>query len=227
MPIACEASLKRLGVDVIDLYYPHRIDPTVPIEDTVGAMAQLVQQGKVRALGLSEAGPRPSAAPTRCIRSPPYRTNTRCSTASEADAARETTRELGISFVAYAPLGRGLLTARGRRTGDLAGGRSRARQPRFAGDNFTHNRELVARIETIARQKGCTPAQLVLAWLLAQGPDVIPIPGTKRQPRLEENLGALKVKLSADEVKHIADAIPAGAAAGTRYPEPQMRSVYL
>jgi aryl-alcohol dehydrogenase-like predicted oxidoreductase len=208
---ACEASLKRLGVDVIDLYYQHRVDPNVPIEDTVGAMARLVQQGKVRALGLSEAQP---DTVRRAHKVHPI-------------AAVQNEYSLGISLVAYSPLGRGLLTARGEEPKALPEGDPRARHPRFSGDNFTHNRELVGRIETIARQKGCTQAQLVLAWLLAQGPDVIPIPGTKRLPRLEENIGALKVKLSADEVKHIADAIPAGAAAGTRYPEPQMRSVYL
>ncbi|MFZ0839733.1 MAG: aldo/keto reductase [Xanthobacteraceae bacterium] len=225
--IACEASLKRLGVDVIDLYYQHRVDPNVPIEDTVGAMARLIQQGKVRALGLSEARPDTIRRAHKVHPIAAVQNEDSLLYREEAEAAREATRPLGISLVAYSPLGRGLLTARGEEPNALPEGDPRARHPRFAGDNFTHNRELVARIETIARQKGCTQAQLVLAWLLAQGPDVIPIPGTKRLPRLEENLGALNVKLSADEVKHIADAIPAGAAAGTRYPEPQMRSVYL
>jgi aryl-alcohol dehydrogenase-like predicted oxidoreductase len=224
---ACEASLKRLGVEMIDLYYQHRIDPNVPIEDTVGAMAKLVAQGKVRALGLSEAQPdtirrahkvHPIAA-VQNEYSLLYRT--------EAEEARAATRALGISLVAYSPLGRGLLTVKGEEPKTLAEGDPRARHPRFAGNNLAHNRELVARIETIARRKGCTQAQLVLAWLLAQGPDVIPIPGTKRLARLEENIGALPVRLTADEVAHIAEAIPAGAAAGTRYPEAQMRSVYL
>jgi aryl-alcohol dehydrogenase-like predicted oxidoreductase len=224
---ACEASLKRLGVDVIDLYYQHRIDPNVPIEDTVGAMARLVEQGKVRALGLSEARPDTVRRAHKVHPIAAVQNEYSLLYREEAEGAREATRPLGISLVAYSPLGRGLLTARGAEPKALAEGDPRARHPRFSGDNFTHNRELVARIETIAGQKHCTQAQLVLAWLLAQGPDVIPIPGTKQLPRLEENLGALKVKLSADEVKHIADAIPAGAAAGTRYPEPQMRSVYL
>ena len=224
---ACEASLKRLGVEVIDLYYQHRIDPNVPIEDTVGAMAKLVTQGKVRALGLSEAKPdtirrahkvHPIAA-VQNEYSLLYRT--------EAEEARAATRALGISLVAYSPLGRGLLTATSAEPRSLAKDDPRARHPRFAGDNLIHNRDLVERIEKIARQKGCTQAQLVLAWLLAQGSDVIPIPGTKRLPRLEENLGALKVALTPAEVAHIADAIPAGAAAGTRYPEAQMKSVYL
>ena len=190
-------------------------------------MARLVQQGKVRALGLSEARPDTIRRAHKVHPIAAVRNKYSLLYREEAEGAREATRPLGISLVAYSPLGRGLLTARGAEPKALAEGDPRARHPRFAGDNFTHNRELVGRIETIAGQKGCTQAQLVLAWLLAQGPDVIPIPGTKRLPRLEENLGALKVKLSADEVKHIADAIPAGAAAGTRYPEPQMRSVDL
>ncbi len=194
---SCEASLKRLGVDVIDLYYQHRIDPNVPIEDTVGAMALLVKQGKVRALGLSEARPdtirrahkvHPIAA-VQNEYSLLYRV--------EAEEARQATRALGISLVAYSPLGRGLLTATSAEPKQLAEGDPRARHPRFAGANFAHNRDLVARIETIALQNGCTQAQLVLAWLLAQGDDVIPIPGTKRLARLEENLGALKVQLGA------------------------------
>jgi aryl-alcohol dehydrogenase-like predicted oxidoreductase len=227
VPLACEASLKRLGVDMIDLYYQHRIDPNVPIEDTVGAMAKLIAQGKVRALGLSEASPdtirrahkvHPIAA-VQNEYSLLYRV--------EAEEARQVTRALGISLVAYSPLGRGLLTARSEDPKSLASDDPRARHPRFAGDNLVRNRGLVERIEKIARQKGCTQAQLVLAWLLAQGPDVIPIPGTKHLARLDENLGALKVALTPAEVAHIAEAIPAGAAAGTRYPEAQMKSVYL
>ena len=173
-------------------------------------MGRLVQHGKVRALGLSEAQPETIRRAHKVHPIAAVQNEYSLLYREEAEGAREATRPLGISLVAYSPLGRGLLTARGEEPKALPEGDPRARHPRFSGDNFTHNRELVARIETIARQKGCSQAQLVLAWLLAQGPDVIPIPGTKRLPRLEENIGALKVKLSADEVKHIADAIRPG-----------------
>src|SRR5271167_1187119 len=224
---ACQASLKRLGVEVIDLYYQHRVDPAVPVEDTVGAMARLVEQGKVRFLGLCEARPdrirRAHAThPMAAVQSEfslLYR--------QEATETRELTRDLGIAFFAYAPLGRGLLTGDIPDFDNLAEGDTRGRHPRFMGDNFAKNRALVEHIEAIAREKQCTPAQLVLAWLLAQGPDVIPIPGTKRIPRLEENLAALKVGLSGTEVDRISAAIPIGAAAGTRYPEGGMRGVYI
>jgi aryl-alcohol dehydrogenase-like predicted oxidoreductase len=222
---ACEASLKRLGVDVIDLYYQHRVDPSVPIEDTVGAMAKLVEQGKVRHLGLSEASPvtikrahavHPIAA-VQTEYSLLYR--------AEAEETRETTRPLGISFVAYAPLGRGFLTGTIQTFADVDG--RRAAHPRFQRENFDQNRALVARIEAIATEKGCTPAQLTLAWVLAQGPDVVAIPGTRYPRRLDENIGALRVELTPDDVSRISASIPKGAAAGTRYPAGGMRAVYV
>jgi aryl-alcohol dehydrogenase-like predicted oxidoreductase len=224
---ACEASLKRLGVDVIDLYYQHRVDPAVPVEETVGAMARLVEQGKVRYLGLCEARPERirrahAAHPIAAVQSEfslLYR--------EEATETRELTRDLGIAFVAYAPLGRSLLTGAIPDFDNLAPGDTRGRHPRFAPRNFAKNRELVEEVEAIAEEKGCTPAQLVLAWLLAQGPDVIPIPGTKQITRLEENLGALRVHLTPADADRISAAIPIGAAAGTRYPEGGMRGVYI
>jgi aryl-alcohol dehydrogenase-like predicted oxidoreductase len=224
---SCEASLKRLGVDVIDLYYAHRIDPTVPIEDTVGAMAKLVQQGKVKALGLSEASPKTirkahAVHPIAAVQnefSLLYR--------EQADDTRAATRELGISFVAYAPLGRGLLTSDIADPSTLADGDTRKRQPRYAGDNLAHNRALAQKVQAIAARKGCTPAQLALAWVLAQGDDVIPIPGTKKNARLKENLGALKVTLSQGDIDEIASAVPKGAVKGSRYPEAQMASLYI
>jgi aryl-alcohol dehydrogenase-like predicted oxidoreductase len=222
---ACEASLKRLGVDVIDLFYQHRVDPAVPVEDTVGAMAKLVAQGKVRHLGLSEAHPdrirrahavHPIAA-VQTEYSVLYRT--------DAEETLATTRELGIGFVAYAPLGRGFLTGAIQTFADIDG--RRAAHPRFQEANFAQNRELVGRIEAMAAEKGCTPSQLALAWLLAQGPDVVAIPGTRYPHRLDENLGALRVKLTPAEVTRIADELPPGAAAGTRYPAGGMRGVYI
>src|SRR5271166_2406007 len=224
---ACEASLKRLGVDVIDLYYQHRVDPVVPVEETVGTMARLVEQGKVRYLGLCEARPERirrahAIHPIAAVQSEfslLYR--------QEAIEIRELTRDLGVAFVAYAPLGRSLLAGVVPDLAHLDTGDTRGRHPRFIGDNFAKNRALVERIEAIAREKGCTPAQLALAWLLAQGPDVIPIPGTKQIARLEENLGAIQVHLTAADVDRISAAIPIGAAAGTRYPEGGMRGVYI
>jgi aryl-alcohol dehydrogenase-like predicted oxidoreductase len=224
---SCEASLKRLNVDVIDLYYQHRIDPTVPVEETVGAMALLVKSGKVRSLGLSEARPETirrahGVHPISAVQneySLLYRV--------EAEETLRTTRELGIAFVAYSPLGRGLLTAMVEDSASLADNDSRKRHPRFAADNIAHNLDLVHRVEAIARRKNCTPGQLALAWLLAQGPDIIPIPGTKRKERLLENIGALAVSLTGADVAEISSAIPPGAAAGLRYPEGQMKSVYL
>jgi aryl-alcohol dehydrogenase-like predicted oxidoreductase len=224
---ACDASLQRLGVEVIDLYYQHRVDPTVPIEDTVGAMAKLVAQGKVRFLGLSEARPETIRRAHGVHRIAAVQNEYSLLYRVEAEETLLTTRELGIAFVAYAPLGRGLLTAKIEETAGLAETDTRRRHPRFAADNLGHNVELVHRIEAIAERKRCTPGQLALAWLLAQGPDVIPIPGTKRKERLEENLGALAVQLSESDIGEISDAIPAGSAAGTRYPEPQMKSLYL
>jgi len=224
---ACEASLKRLGVEVIDLYYQHRVDPVVPVEETVGAMARLVEEGKVRFLGLCEARPERirrahathALAAVQMEFSLLYR--------EEATETRVLTRDLGISFVAYAPLGRSLLAGVVPNLDHLDAGDTRGRHPRFMGDNFAKNRALVERLEAIAEEKACTPAQLALAWLLTQGPDVIPIPGTKRIARLEENLGALDVRLTAAETDRISAAIPIGAAAGTRYPEGGMRGVYI
>jgi aryl-alcohol dehydrogenase-like predicted oxidoreductase len=224
---ACEESLKRLGVDVIDLYYQHRVDPAVPVEDTVGAMARLVEQGKVRYLGLCEARPERirrahTTHPIAAVQSEfslLYR--------EEATETRALTRDLGIAFVAYAPLGRSLLTGDIPDFANLAEGDTRGRHPRFAPQNFAKNRGLVQRVEAIAEEKDCTPAQLVLAWLLAQGPDVIPIPGTKRLDRLEENLGALRVRLTPADIDRISATIPVGAAAGLRYPEGGMRGVYI
>ena len=227
MKEACDASLKRLGVDVIDLYYQHRVDPTVPIEETVGGMKRLVEQGKVRAIGLCEA-----AAPTvrrahARIRSPRCRREYSLLYREDAEAVLPTLRELGISFVTYSPLGRSMLTGTVKTPADIPDGDRRRDHPRFQEENLSRNHELVARLEGIAAEKGCTVGQLVLAWLLAQGPDIVPIPGTKRRQRLEENVEAVKVKLSPDEVAKISDAMPAGAAAGLRYPAPQMKGVNL
>jgi aryl-alcohol dehydrogenase-like predicted oxidoreductase len=224
---SCDASLKRLGVEVIDLYYQHRIDPAVPIEDTVGAMARLVEGGKVRFLGLSEARPQTIRRAHAVHRIAAVQNEYSLLYRAEAEDTLRTTRELGITFVAYAPLGRGLLTAKVEPTAGLAETDTRRRHPRFAADNLAHNLDLVHRIEAIAERKRCTPGQLALAWLLAQGRDVVPIPGTKRKERLLENLGALGVQLSQDEVREISEAIPTGSAAGTRYPEAQMQGVFL
>jgi aryl-alcohol dehydrogenase-like predicted oxidoreductase len=222
---ACEASLRRLKVEVIDLYYQHRVDPHVPIEETVGAMADLVRQGKVQHLGLSEAGPETIRRAHKVHPIAAVQTEFSLLYRQEAEETLRTTRELGVGFVAYSPLGRGFLTGQIRSPDELKGDR-RAQHPRFMADHFAHNRALVDRVEAIARDKGCTPSQLVLAWLLAQGPDVVPIPGTKRRERLEENLGALEVRLSPDEVARLSEAVPVGAAAGSRYPETAMTAVY-
>lgn len=222
---ACEASLKRLGVETIDLYYQHRVDTKVQIEDTVGAMAKLVQEGKVRALGLSEAHPDTVRRAHKVHPIAAVQTEYSVLYRVEAEETRAVTRELGISFVAYAPLGRSFLTGTLSSADDVKSDR-RADHPRFQGEHFARNRELAKRVEAIAKEKGCTPAQLVLAWLLAQGPDVIPIPGTKRKERVEENLGALDVKLSPQEVARISAAIPPGAASGLRYPEGAMKALY-
>jgi aryl-alcohol dehydrogenase-like predicted oxidoreductase len=225
VPQACDASLKRLGVDVIDLYYQHRVDPNVPIEDTVGAMARLVEQGKVRYLGLCEARPETIRRAHRVHPLVAVQTEYSLLYRAEAEETLETTRALGISFVAYSPLGRGFLTGSIHSPADIAGDR-RGDHPRFAGDNFAHNRDLVGRIEAIAREKACTPAQLVLAWLLAQGDDIVPIPGTKQRARVEENIGALRIKLSPEELARISAAIPPGSVAGERYPAGAMKAVY-
>jgi aryl-alcohol dehydrogenase-like predicted oxidoreductase len=224
---ACDASLKRLGVEVIDLYYQHRVDPAVPIEETVGAMSRLVEEGKVRFLGLSEAAPatvrrahavHPIAA-LQIEYSLLYRV--------EAEETLPTLRELGISLVAYSPLGRSLLTGQVHKVADIPEDDRRRAHPRFQEQNLQRNVEFVRKIEQMARDKGCTPGQLALAWLLARGRDIVPIPGTKRRDRLEENVGALDVRLTAEEAARLADAVPVGAAAGLRYPEPLMKGVYL
>ncbi len=222
---ACEASLQRLGVDVIDLYYQHRVDPGVPIEDTVGAMARLIEQGKVRHLGLSEASPQTIRRAHAVHPIAAVQTEYSLLYRVEAEETRATTRALGIGFVGYSPLGRGFLTGTIKELAQVDG--RRAAHPRFQGDNFTHNRALIARFEALADKKGCTPAQLALAWVLAQGDDVVAIPGTRSKQRLDENLGALAVTLTPDDVDCIAESIPSGAAAGTRYPAGAMKAVYV
>jgi aryl-alcohol dehydrogenase-like predicted oxidoreductase len=224
---ACDASLKRLGTEVIDLYYQHRVDPTVPIEDTVGAMAGLVKAGKVRALGLSEARPETirrahKVHPIAAVQSE-YSLLYRV----DAEETLKTTRALGISFVAYSPLGRSLLTGAVRQASDIPEGDGRGRHPRFSADNLARNLGLVRNVEAMAKAKGCTPGQIALAWLLAQGPDIVPIPGTKRTQRVDENIAALGVRLSPQEIDRLSAALPPGAAAGTRYAEAQMKAVYL
>ncbi len=227
VPQACDASLKRLGVDTIDLYYQHRVDPSVPIEETVGAMSRLVEAGKVRFLGLSEAAPATvrrahSVHPITAVQnefSLLYRT--------EAEETLPTLRELGIAFVAYSPLGRSLLTAQTRAAADIPADDRRRDHPRFQDENLKKNLDLVQPLEALARAKGCSPGQVALAWLLARGRDVVPIPGTKRKARLEENVGAAEVTLTPEEVASLQDSVPVGAAAGTRYPAGAMKSVYL
>jgi len=222
---ACDASLKRLGVDVIDLYYQHRVDPTVPIEDTVGAMKRLIEQGKVRYLGLCEAAPATVRRAHRIHLISALQSEFSLLYRVEAEAMLPTLRELGISFVAYSPLGRSWLSGRVESLGDIPADDRRRDHPRFQESNFAKNLALVRRIEPIAKENNCTLAQLALAWLLAQGQDIFPIPGTKRKDRLEENVKALAVQLDARDVGRISGAIPAGAAAGTRYPEAQMKGV--
>jgi aryl-alcohol dehydrogenase-like predicted oxidoreductase len=222
---ACDASLKRLGVDVIDVYYQHRVDTTVPIEDTVGAMAKLVTQGKVRHLGLSEARPDTIRRAHKVHPIAAVQTEYSLLYRTDAEETLRTTRELGISFVAYSPLGRGFLTGTIKTADDVKGDR-RADHPRFVQQNFAHNLTLVERVAAIAREKNCTPGQLALAWLLAQGPDIVPIPGTKRRERVDEAIGAAAVKLSSADVQRISSAVPPGAAAGLRYPEAIMRAAY-
>jgi len=222
---ACDASLARLGVDVIDLYYQHRVDPSVPIEDTVGAMARLVEQGKVRFLGLSEARPETIRRAHAVHPIAAVQTEYSLLYRIEAEETRRATLELGIGFVAYSPLGRGFLTGAIRTLEDVDG--RWAQHPRFQAEHFAANRALVEHIEAMAARKGCTPSQVTLAWLLAQGEDVVTIPGTRHAARLDENLGALDVRLSEDEVAELAAAIPPGAASGTRYPAGGMKAVYV
>src|ERR1700752_1602932 len=224
---ACEASLKRLGVEVIDLYSQHRVDPAVPIEETVGAMQKLVEQGKVRALGLSEARPETIRRAHKVHPIAAVQNEFSLMYRREGEETLRATRELGITLVAYAPLGRSMLTGSVHGKQDLPEGDRRLQHPRFQGENLDRNVSLVKRLEAIAAEKHCKPAQLVLAWLLAQGKDMVPIPGTKRKQRVDENLAALNIKLSADDLKRISEAAPPGAGAGTRYPAETMKRVYL
>lgn len=222
---ACDASLQRLGTDYIDLYYQHRVDPQVPIEETVGAMAELVKQGKVKYLGLSEAAP---ATIRRAVKVHPIaalQTEYSLWTRDVEAEILPTCRELGITFVPYSPLGRGFFTGAFKSASDLAGDDFRRNNPRFQGENFESNYELFKRIEIIAQEKKCTPAQLTLAWLLAQGTDIVPIPGTKRRKYLEENVQAGEISLSASDLARIGAAVPVGAAKGTRYPAQSMAAV--
>jgi len=221
----CEASLSRLRVDVIDLYYQHRVDPTVPIEETVGAMAELVRAGKVRHLGMSEAAPATLRRASAVHPISALQTEYSLWSRDPEDAILPAVRDLGIGFVAYSPLGRGFLTGQFKRLEDLAADDYRRFSPRFQGDNFQRNLDLVARIEALARAKGCTASQLALAWVLAQGEDIVPIPGTKRLRFLDENMGAAAVRLSAGELAEIDAALPAGRAAGERYPAHSMQAV--
>jgi aryl-alcohol dehydrogenase-like predicted oxidoreductase len=222
---SCEGSLQRLGIDHIDLYYQHRVDRTVPIEETVGAMADLVREGKVLHLGLSEA-----SAPTIRRANAEYpitalQTEYSLWTRDPEEEILPLCRELGIGFVAYSPLGRGFLTGRFRSFEDLPEDDYRRNSPRFQGENFQKNLDLVDRVEEIARRKSCTPAQLALAWLLAEGKDVVPIPGTKQRRYLEENVGALNVALTPADLEEIEDVAPKGVTAGERYNEAGMRTV--
>jgi aryl-alcohol dehydrogenase-like predicted oxidoreductase len=224
---ACEASLQRLGVDVIDLYYQHRVDPQVPIEDTVGEMSRLKEEGKVRYLGLSEAAPRTIRA--AYATSPITAVQTELSLWSR-DAEAEvlpTVRDLGIAYVAYSPLGRGFLTGQFKSPDDFPEDDFRKNHPRFQGENFQKNLDLVREVETMAQEKGCTTAQLALAWVLAQGDDVVPIPGTKHVKYLDENIGALDVKLTEEDLKRLDAILPPGAAAGQRYHERGMAALNL
>jgi len=220
---ACEGSLRRLNVECIDLYYQHRVDPDTPIEETVGAMAELVRAGKVRFLGLSEAGPEAirrahAVHPITALQSE-YSLWTR----DPEDEVLPTCRELGIGFVPYSPLGRGFLTGKIQKPEDLSEDDYRRTTPRFQGDNFQRNLDLVKRVEEIAREKRCTPAQLALAWVLTQGNDIVPIPGTKRRKYLQENIGSLNVLLTGEDLARIEEAAPKNAFAGSRYPEEMMK----
>jgi aryl-alcohol dehydrogenase-like predicted oxidoreductase len=222
---ACEASLRRLGVSHIDLYYQHRVDPNTPIEDTVGAMAELVKEGKVRFLGLSEAAPQTIRRAHKVHPITALQTEYSLWSRDPEDEILPTVRELGIGFVAYSPLGRGFLTGRFHTIDDLPADDYRRNSPRFQGENFQKNLDLVGHIQQVARQKGCTPSQLALAWLLARGRDIVPIPGTKQVSYLEENVGAVDVQLSADDLARIDAIAPRGVAAGDRYPEAGLRAV--
>jgi aryl-alcohol dehydrogenase-like predicted oxidoreductase len=222
---ACDASLKRLGVDVIDLYYQHRVDPETPIEETVGAMAELVKAGKVRYLGLSEAGPATIRRAHAVHPIAALQTEYSLWSRDPEDEILPTCRELGIGFVAYSPLGRGFLTGEYRTFEEFAPDDFRRRSPRFQGENFQKNLDLVKQVEAMAREKGVKPSQLALAWVLAQGDDIVPIPGTKRRAYLEENAAAVGVTLSPEDLARIDEIAPKGVAAGERYPEQSLRYI--
>ena len=222
---ACEASLRRLQVEVIDLYYQHRVDPKTPIEDTVGAMAELVKAGKVRYLGLSEAAPDTIRRAHKVHPIAALQTEYSLWSRDPEGELLGTVRQLGIGFVAYSPLGRGFLTAKITNLDELAKDDWRRGMPRFEQENFRRNMELVEKIRAIAASNGCTPAQLALAWVMAQGDDIVPIPGTKRRQYLEENVGALDIRLTPEDLTEIDSLIPPGAAAGSRYSEPGMRAI--
>ncbi len=221
----CEASLLRLKVDVIDLYYQHRVDPAVPIEETIGAMAALVKEGKVRHLGMSEAAPGTLRRAASVHPIAALQTEYSLWSRDPEDVILRTVRELGIGFVAYSPLGRGFLTGQFRKLEDLAADDYRRNSPRFQGENFAKNLDLVQSIGELAKAKGCTPGQLALAWVLSQGTDIVPIPGTKRLRYLEENLGALDVRLSHGDLDRIDGVLPAGSTSGERYPAHSMQAV--
>jgi len=222
---ACDASLKRLGVDHIDLYYQHRVDPEVPIEETVGAMSELVKAGKVRFLGMSEAAPGTVRRAHKVHSITALQTEYSLWSRDVETGILPTVRELGIGFVAYSPLGRGFLSGRFKTPADIPDDDYRKQHPRFQGENFKRNLELVARVEELAREKKCTPSQLALAWVLAQGKDIVPIPGTKQRKYLEENVGALSLKLTPEDLRRLEEAAPRGAAAGDRYSPQGMRSI--
>jgi len=222
---SCEGSLKRLGVETIDLYYQHRVDPATPIEETVGAMAQLVQEGKIRHIGLSEASPQTLRRAVKIHPIAALQTEYSLWSREPEDEILAACRELGVGFVAYSPLGRGFLTGQFTRFEDFPEDDYRRFSPRFQGENFQKNLDLVRRVEEIAEEKGCKPAQLALAWVLAQDKNIVPIPGTKRRKYLEENVAALEVQLSAEDLRRIDEIFPAGAAAGLRYPEEMMQRV--
>jgi len=224
---ACDASLKRLGIDVIDLYYQHRVDPETPIEETVGAMKRLVEAGKVRAIGLSEARPETIRRAHKIHPIAAVQNEYSLMYRQDGEETLAATRALGIALVAYAPLGRSMLTGSVKGKADLPDGDRRLAHPRFQGEHLDRNVKLVKRVEEIAAEKKCTPAQLVLAWLLAQGKDLVAIPGTKRKQRVDENLAALEVRLSKSDLERIAAVAPVGAGAGPRYPADAMKRVYL
>jgi aryl-alcohol dehydrogenase-like predicted oxidoreductase len=222
---SCEGSLKRLGTDHIDLYYQHRVDPNTPIEETVGALAELVEEGKIRYIGLSEASANTLRRAVKVHPIAALQTEYSLWTRDPEAEILPTCRELGIGFVAYSPLGRGFLTGQFKNFEDLEADDYRRNSPRFQGENFQKNLDLVKQVELMAREKECQPAQLALAWVLTQGDDVVPIPGTKRRKYLEENVGALEIDLTIEDLRRLNDVFPAGAAAGLRYPEQMMNLV--